>query len=46
MKTLVYVLGMMLLTVGLTGCKYFKPLDGPGMERYSADIAALDSMTV
>ena len=46
MKTLVYVLGMMLLTVGLTGCKYFKPLDGPGMERDSADIAAIDSMTV
>ena len=46
MKTLVYVLGMMLLTVGLTGCRYFKPLDGPGMERDSADIAALDSMTV
>ena len=46
MKTLVYVLGMMLLTVGFTGCKYFKPLDGPGMERDSADIAALDSMTV
>ena len=36
----------MLLTVGLTGCKYFKPLDGPGMERDSADIAAIDSMTV
>ena len=36
----------MLLTVGFTGCKYFKPLDGPGMERDSADIAALDSMTV
>ena len=46
MKTFVYILGMMLLTVGLTGCKYFKPLDGPGMERDSADIAALDSMTV
>jgi hypothetical protein len=46
MKAFVYILGMMLLTVGFTGCKYFKPLDGPGMERDSADIAALDSMTV
>ena len=46
MKSFVYILGMMLLTVGFTGCKYFKPLDGPGMERDSADIAALDSMTV
>ena len=45
-KAFVFVLGMMLLTVGLTGCKYFKPLDGPGMERDSADIAAMDSMTM
>lgn len=45
-KAYVFVLGMMLLTVGFTGCKYFKPLDGPGMERDSADITALDSMTV
>ena len=44
-KTFVFVLGMMLMTVGFTGCKYFKPVDGPGMERDSADIAALDSMT-
>ena len=44
-KSFVFVLGMVLSTVGLTGCKYFKPLDGPGMERDSADIAALDSMT-
>ena len=46
MKTFVYILGMMLLTVGLTGCKYFKPLDGPGMERDSADVAAMDSMAM
>ena len=45
-KTFVFVLGMMLLTVGLTGCKYFKPLDGPGMERDSADIAAMDSLAM
>ena len=45
-KAFVLVLGMMLLTVGFTGCKYFKPLDGPGMERDSADIAAMDSMTM
>ena len=38
-KAFVFVLGMMLLTVGFTGCKYFKPVDGPGMERDSADIA-------
>ena len=36
----------MLLTVGFTGCKYFKPVDGPGMERDSADIDAMDSMTM
>ena len=45
-KAFLFVLGMMLLTVGFTGCKYFKPVDGPGMERDSADITALDSMTV
>ena len=45
-KIFVFVLGMMLLTVGLSGCKYFKPVDGPGMERDSADIAAIDSMTL
>ena len=45
-KAFVFFLGMMLLTVGLTGCKYFKPLDGPGMERDSADIAAMDSMAM
>ena len=45
-KTFVFVLGMMLLTVGFTGCKYFKPLDGPGMERDSADIAAMDSLAM
>lgn len=42
----IFLVGVMLLTVGLSGCKYFKPVDGPGMERDSADIAALDSMTV
>ena len=45
-KTFIFLVGVMLLTVGLSGCKYFKPVDGPGMERDSADIAALDSMTV
>ena len=40
------MVGMMLLTVGFTGCKYFKPVDGPGMERDSADIDAMDSMTM
>lgn len=45
-KGLVFVLSMMLLTVGFTGCKYFKPVDGPGMERDSADIAAMDSMAM
>ena len=40
------VMGMMLLTVGVTGCKFFKPVDGPGMERDSADIAAMDSMAL
>ena len=43
-KAFVFVMGMMLLTVELTSCKYFKSLDGPGMERDSADIAAMDSM--
>jgi hypothetical protein len=45
-KAFLFVLGMMLLTVGFTGCKYSKPLDGPGMELDSADVAALDSMNV
>ena len=45
-KVFLFVLGMMLLTVGFTGCKYSKPLDGPGMVLDSADIAALDSMNV
>ena len=45
-KGLVFVLSMMFLTVGFTGCKYFKPVDGPGMERDSADIAAMDSMAM
>jgi hypothetical protein len=45
-KAFIFVLGMMLLTVGLTGCNYFKPLDGPGMERDSADIATMDSMAM
>lgn len=45
-KTLLFVLGMMLMTVGLTGCKYFRPLDGPGMERDSTDFAADDSMAM
>ena len=31
----IIVLSMMLTAVGLTGCKYVKPLDGPGMERES-----------
>ena len=33
----------MLMTVGFTGCKFLKPVDGPDMERDSTDIAA-DSM--
>ena len=45
-KAFIFLVGVMFLTVGLSGCKYFKPVDGPGMERDSADIAALDSMTV
>ena len=36
-KVLLFMLGMLLMVVGLTGCKYFKPLDGPGMERDPAD---------
>ena len=42
-KTFLFVLGVMLLTVGLTGCRNSKPLDGPGMERDSADVAEIDS---
>ena len=46
-KAFLFVLGMMLMAVGLTGCKYFKPLDGPGMERDSADLSALgDSIAI
>ena len=46
-KAFLYVLGMIVMAVGLTGCKYFKPLDGPGMERDSADSSALkDSIAV
>ena len=33
---------MMLMAVGFTGCKYFKPLDGPDMERDSTDLSALE----
>ena len=37
---------MMMMAVGFTGCKYFKPLDGPGMER-EADLSALgDSVAI
>ena len=36
-KVLLFMLGMLLMVVGLTGCKYFKPLDGPGMERDPSD---------
>ena len=36
-KVLLFMMGMLLMAVGLTGCKYFKPLDGPGMERDSSD---------
>ena len=36
-KVLLFLMGMLLMAVGLTGCKYFKPLDGPGMERNPAD---------
>ena len=35
-KAFLLVLGMMLITVGFTGCKHSKPVDGPGMERDSA----------
>lgn len=45
-KAFLFVLSLMLMAVGFTGCKYFKPLDGPGMERDSADIAAMDSMAI
>ena len=36
-KVLLFLMGMLLMAVGLTGCKYFKPLDGPGMERDPSD---------
>ena len=46
-KAFLFVLGMMLMAIGFTGCKYFKPLDGPGMERDSADLSALgDSIAI
>ena len=40
-KAFLFVLSMMLMAIGLTGCKYFKPLDGPGMERDTADSSSL-----
>ena len=40
-KAILFVLGLILTTVGLTGCKSFKPLDGPGMERDYADSSAV-----
>ena len=39
-KAYIIVLSMMLTAVGLTGCKYVKPLDGPGMEREVSDSLA------
>jgi hypothetical protein len=45
-KAFLFVLSMIVWAVGFTGCKYFKPLDGPGMERDSADIAAMDSLAM
>ena len=42
-KAFLFVMNLMLLAVGFSGCNYFKPLDGPGMERDSAAIAAMDS---
>jgi hypothetical protein len=33
---------MMLMALGFIGCKYFKPLDGPGMERDSTDLSAME----
>ena len=36
-KAYIIVLSMILTAVGLTGCKYVKPLDGPGMEREVSD---------
>ena len=44
-KIFVFVLSTMLLTVGFTGCTNCKPVDGPGMERDSAAIAA-DSLAM
>ena len=35
-----FVLGMMLLTVGLTGCKYFKPVDG--QKEMTVELAGAD----
>ena len=45
-KAFLFVLGMMLMAVGFTGCKYFKPLDGPGMERDSTDLSALEDIAI
>ena len=42
-KAFLFLLAMMLMAVGFTGCKYFKPLDGPGMERDSADYDSVDN---
>lgn len=36
----------MLMAVVFTGCKYFRPLDGSGMESDSTDFAADDSMAL
>ena len=38
-----FVLGIVLMAVGLTGCRYFKTLDGPGMERNPADYDSVDN---
>ena len=41
-KVFLFVLGMMLRAVGVTGCNYFKPVDGPGMKRDSTDFSPLE----
>lgn len=46
-KAFLFVLGMILMAVELTGCKYFKVLDGPGMERDTTDLPVLgDSVAI
>ena len=46
-KAFLLMLNMIVMAVGLIGHKYFKPLDGPGMERDSTDLSALeDSVTI